>query len=46
MYYYLHYYLYKYKYIFCLQITALADKFVLDAQRIMEEKQSELKGDS
>ncbi|XP_025208363.1 ribosome-recycling factor, mitochondrial [Melanaphis sacchari] len=28
------------------QITALADKYVLEAQRIMEEKQSELKGDS
>ncbi|VVC40224.1 Hypothetical protein CINCED_3A014019 [Cinara cedri] len=28
------------------QITALADKYVLEAQRIMEDKQNELKGDS
>lgn len=28
------------------QITAVTDKYVLEAQRIMEEKQNELKGDS
>lgn len=33
-------------YVYLLQVTTLADKYVLEAQRIMEEKQSELKGDS